>query len=190
MSKLHKTEAFGGAGLPRVLVADPPWKFSDSLPGRGRGAAKHYPCLSIPDLCRFPLPTLAADATLILWRVASMVEEAYQVCRLWGFTPKTELVWVKRTVTGKRHFGMGHYLRAEHETAIVAVRGRPKPRHHLTRSTFVAPVGRHSAKPDVFYELVAETWAGPYVELFARRLRGPEWTCLGNQVDGEEVGAE
>ncbi len=26
----------------RVLTADPPWPFKDKLPGKGRGAAKHY----------------------------------------------------------------------------------------------------------------------------------------------------
>jgi hypothetical protein len=45
----------------QVLVADCPWRFSDSLPGRGRGASKHYPCMSISDLCRFPLPPMADD---------------------------------------------------------------------------------------------------------------------------------
>ena len=174
--------------LPRVLVADPPWRFKDSLPGPKRGASSHYGCLTTADLCNFPLPPLTADATLVLWRVAAMVEDAYKVVRAWGFVPKSELVWVKTTKTGKRHFGMGHYVRAEHECAIIATRGSPKPFRRSTRSVFTAPVGRHSPKPDAFYELVAETWTGPYAELFARRRRGPEWSCFGNELP--DVGAE
>lgn len=166
----------------RVLVADPPWTFRDSCPGPKRGASKHYGCLSLAELCAFQLPPLTDNATLIMWRVSAMVEEAYTLCRAWDFTPKSEIVWVKTTKTGKRHFGMGHYVRAEHESAIVAVRGRALPFRRSTRSVFTAPVGRHSAKPDAFYELVAETWQGPYAEMFARRHRGPGWTCFGNEL--------
>jgi N6-adenosine-specific RNA methylase IME4 len=50
-----------------VLEADPPWKFGDNLPGKGRGAAKHYPCMTIDELRGFPLPPLADDAVLLLW---------------------------------------------------------------------------------------------------------------------------
>lgn len=163
------------------LVADPPWRFGDKLPGPGRGAEKHYPTLSIADLCAFALPPLAADAYLFLWRVSSQVAEAYRVVEAWGFTPKTELVWVKRTETGRRWFGMGRTLRAEHETCIVAVRGRPTVLNRSTRSTFEAAAGRHSAKPEAFFDLVEALVPGPYVELFARRQR-PGWTCLGNEI--------
>src|SRR4051812_12654489 len=107
----------------RVLVADPPWPFKDRLPGPKRGAAKHYRALAIGAICDFQLPDLAADATLFLWRVAAMPDEALCVCRAWGFTPKAELVWLKRTATGKRWFGMGRQVRMEHETVLIATRG-------------------------------------------------------------------
>jgi N6-adenosine-specific RNA methylase IME4 len=82
----------------RVLLADPPWPFRDRLPGKTRGAAKQYPCLSVSDLARFPLPPLADDCWLALWYVTSMVEEARFVCRAWGFQPTGgEIVWVKTT---------------------------------------------------------------------------------------------
>lgn len=167
----------------RILVADPPWLFRDGLPGPKRGASKHYPCLSISDLMRFPLPPLADDCYLFLWRVASMPTEALDVCRAWGFVPKTELVWCKQSSSGKRHFGMGRHLRAEHETCIVAVRGRPKPRSRSIRTVFTAPLPdrRHSAKPNEFYDLVEKFAEGPYAELFARRKRSG-WNCYGNEV--------
>ncbi len=163
------------------VVADPPWRFSDSLPGRGRGAAKHYTTLSIAELCAFDLPPIADDAYLFMWRVSSQVAEAYEVVDAWNFVPKTEMVWVKRTKHGKRHCGMGRTLRAEHETAIVAVRGKPRPLNLSTRSTFEAAVGRHSAKPDEFFAIVEALCAGPRVEMFARKLR-PGWLSLGNEV--------
>lgn len=162
-----------------VLVADPPWPFRDSLPGRGRGAAKHYPLLSVEDICSFPLPPLAPSCVLFLWRVSSQVKEAYEVIDAWGFEPKTELAWIKKTSKGKLAMGMGRTLRAAHETCIVATRGKPQPLVHNILSVFEAQRGRHSEKPDAFYCIVEQLFAGPYTELFARRPRAG-WTCLGN----------
>lgn len=164
-----------------VLEADPPWRFGDSLPGKGRGAAKHYRCLELSELLRFPLPPLADDAALFLWRVAAMQDEALQVVRAWGFKPKTEIVWQKMTRTGKKHFGMGRIVRASHEVCLVATRGRPVVMDRSVRSTFSAPVGRHSEKPAEFYDIVERLYDGPYVRLFARSQR-PGWVSMGNEV--------
>ena len=43
-----------------VLVADPPWKFSDGT--RRGGAEKHYPCLRAWEIQRFPLPPISDNA--------------------------------------------------------------------------------------------------------------------------------
>ncbi len=166
----------------RCIVADPAWSFSDKLPGPGRGASKHYGCMPHQAIARLVLPAIADDAHLFLWRVAAMQQEALDVVRGWGFTVKTEIVWLKRTPLGKRHFGMGHHVRAEHETCLVATRGRGAGvLNRSTRSTFEAPVGRHSAKPDAFYALVEALVPGPRLELFARCER-PGWTTIGNEL--------
>ena len=99
----------------RVLVADPPWKLSDKLPGDGRGAEKHYATLTTSEIMRFPLPDLAEPCLLALWRVAAMQQEALDVLKAWGFELKTEIVWKKLTKTGKTAIGMGHYTRGSHE---------------------------------------------------------------------------
>ena len=56
----------------RVVCADPPWAFSDPLPGKKRGAEKHYATMTVDEICAYPLPPVADDAVLFLWRVASM----------------------------------------------------------------------------------------------------------------------
>lgn len=168
----------------RVLLVDPPWKFGDSLPGLTRGAAKQYPCMPTHEIERLVLPPLAADCVLLLWKVAAMPSDALRVCQAWGFTPKTEIVWVKTTKasedTGATRlaFGMGHQVRACHETCVIATRGRVKPLHRSQRSVFMAPRLAHSQKPDAFYEIVEPLYAGPRVELFARRARDG-WTQFG-----------
>ena len=177
--------------LYRVVCADPPWQHNDQLPGPARGASSHYSTMSAAEIRSFRVPMCDDDALLFLWRVASMVEEAYSVVRAWHFEPKSEIVWEKVTKTGKAHFGMGHIVRASHETCIVATRGRYSSliKSRSIRSRFSAAVptnesGRaiHSAKPEFFYtNIVQELVPGPYVELFARRQR-LGWTCLGKQA--------
>lgn len=88
----------------RVLVADPPWQFGDRL-GK-RGAAANYPTMPVAEICNFPLPPLAKDAYLFLWRVAAMQDEALAVARAWGFTVKTDIAWMK-TRTCARCEGRG-----------------------------------------------------------------------------------
>ena len=166
----------------KVITADPAWSFSDKLPGKSRGAENNYQCMTLQDIKDFPLLPHDKDCYLFLWRVSAMVEEAYEVCRAWGFAPKSEIVWQKLTKNGKHWFGMGRHVRASHETCIVATKGRPKPKVRNIRSTFSASVGRHSEKPEEFYDIVEKMCEGSYLELFARRHR-PGWVCLGNELE-------
>ena len=186
----------------RVLCADPPWRHGDQLPGKGRGATKHYTTMTTDEICRFALPPLQDNAMLLLWRVASMPQEALDVVKAWDFVPKAEIVWCKTPKNGKAfcevcgaelndcacdaetklHFGMGHYTRGSHETAILATRGKFKVADRATRSVFFAPVGVHSEKPEAFYALVEKlAGQGPFVELFARRPR-LGWHCYGEEL--------
>jgi N6-adenosine-specific RNA methylase IME4 len=127
------------------------------------------------------LPPIHDDAVLFLWRVSSMQREALDLIDAWGFQLKTEIVWVKRTPAGKRWFGMGRTVRAEHETCLIAHRGKPAILSKSVRSTFEAPVLAHSQKPDCFYGIVESLVAGPYVEMFARRP-WPGWRQHGLEL--------
>ena len=173
----------------RMVVADPPWLFGDSLPGGTRGASKQYNCMTQADLLAFPLPPIADDAILLLWRVASMQQEALDVAKAWGFTVKSEIVWEKLTKLGKPWFGMGRYTRASHETCLVCTRGRFVVADRSIRSRFAdqVPVGAddkyiHSAKPVEIFQ-IAEKLAGrgPYLEVFARTRRHG-WEAIGDEL--------
>lgn len=168
----------------RLILADPPWRFGDKLPGKKRGASKHYECLKPDAIARFPLPPIADDAVLFLWRVSAMVEEAYFVCRAWGFTPKSELVWVKtkRGALVQPRIGMGRTVRNSHEVAIIATRGRPERLSMSESSVVFAPRSEHSRKPDAAYEKIERLYAGPRVELFGRQER-PGWTVYGHGLE-------
>jgi N6-adenosine-specific RNA methylase IME4 len=170
---------------PLVIVADPPWQFSDKLPGDSRGAEKNYACLTKHDI-----RDIVHDASLghgncvlFLWRVAAMQPDALDVAAASGFDVKSELVWEKLTKHGKPHFGMGRYVRASHEVCLIAVRGRAFPECRSVRSRFAATVREHSRKPDAFYAIVERMYpSSRKVELFARQRRDG-WECHGNQLD-------
>jgi N6-adenosine-specific RNA methylase IME4 len=179
----------------KLVVADPPWRPGDKLPGKSRGAAKNYATMSYGEICDYVVPGIGhvsevadLDSILLLWRLSCMQEEALGVCRAWGFRPHSELVWVK-TMSGsvvglKIAFGMGHVVRGSHESCLIGVRGRASRvvANRSTRSVIVAPRGRrHSAKPDAFYDVAERLVSAPRLELFARtRRRG--WDQAGDEL--------
>jgi N6-adenosine-specific RNA methylase IME4 len=164
--------------------------------------------MSVQDICEYlpaqiakgHIPPLLADGcTLYLWRVSAMQQEALDVMKAWGFTLKTEVCWAKLSrgsdatawdaekpdEDDKMHFGLGHRLRAAHETCLIGIRGKPEVLSHSIRSVFFAPYERHSAKPEVFYTQIVEKLSpGPYCELFGRRRRA-NWLVVGDELPPE-----
>ncbi|HSC88534.1 MAG TPA: MT-A70 family methyltransferase [Polyangiaceae bacterium] len=171
-----------------VVVADPAWMHGDQLPGPGRGASKHYAGGVMPtnEIMRFPLPPIARDAWLFMWRLHTHHDDALAVARAWGFDrpPVSEFVWVKQTLDGTRpRIGMGRTLRMAHEVCLVFRRGRPERHDAGVGSVILAPRLEHSRKPEEFFAAV-DRLVGPNVrklELFARRAR-PGWECIGDEV--------
>lgn len=170
-----------------TFVADPPWRYGNTST---RGAAEnHYPTMSIEELCDLDVVrNHAADqAHLYLWTTAGHLPEAFSVMAAWGFEYKTYLVWVKPQM------GMGNYFRVSTELVLFGTRGDMRTQRRDVKNYFEAKRARHSAKPDMFHDLVASCSPGPYMELFSRcsaadMLTGCTcskcrlgWTVWGNQ---------
>lgn len=160
----------------RTICADPPWRLNQVAASKAN-AEKVYATMDLDAIKSLPIAALAEnDAYLWLWGINSMMEEAHQVVRAWGFSPRTIITWCK---SGQP--GVGAYLRNNTEHCIVAVRGKPQTPDTKPLSTwFVWPRGPHSQKPDAFYDLVEQVSPGPYVEVFARRHRF-FWDVWGNE---------
>ena len=193
-----------------VIAADPPWPFSMwSEKGGAKGAIQHYETMSIEDIQALPVIDHASDnCALLLWSTWPNLEDCIATGKAWGFEYKTlGFIWIKRTSTGKHWFtGLGYYTRSNTEPCLLFTRGKvprlSKSVHQIIdtfneplslfdedflEQTLVARVGRHSAKPPLFYEKVEKLFAGPYMELFSRTPR-TGWTVVGNEVnDGRDV---
>jgi N6-adenosine-specific RNA methylase IME4 len=158
----------------RCIAVDPPWALQAPGLGWGSDARRHYALMTVEEIKALPVQELA-DPTgchLWLWAICSMVEEAHQVARAWGFRPVTMLTWCK---TGQP--GVGHYVRVNTEHVILATMGEPMtPAEKPMASWFTAPrthSGRfaHSRKPGAAFDLFEQVSPGPRVELFQRQGR-------------------
>lgn len=160
-----------------AIYADPPWRFRTwSETNQGRSAKAHYDLMETQDVLRMPVADMAAkDSCLFLWCINSMLPEALDVMRAWGFRYKTvAFCWAKRTKHGKAHIGTGYWTRANAELCLLGTRGKPRRLSAAVRMLVESPVRQHSQKPDEIRERIQQLVPGPYLELFSRRS-APGW---------------
>lgn len=178
----------------RTIVADPPWQYNKAPTelrsgGRGAAAEHHYGTLTNAEIAALPVACLAAgEAHLYLWVTNPRLYRARKpdgvgpidIAEAWGFKYKTLLTWVKTGAPGP-----GWYFRGYTEHVLFATRGGLQiPAALRQPNVFTAPRGRHSTKPDAFYDRVVDVSPAPRLELFARDRR-VGWSAWGNEVDSD-----
>lgn len=165
--------------LPRdhfgCIYADPPWPYQNQ--GTRAAASRHYPTMSLDDICSLPVGERAAgESHLWLWTTNGFLRDSFTVMDAWGFDYKSVMVWVKPQM------GIGNYLRLSHEFLMLATRGGLTGRSTSQRSVIEHDRMGHSQKPEVFRRAAEAVSPGPYLELFGRR-QSEGWTVWGNQVE-------
>ena len=180
----------------RTIIVDPPWDHSDGTGVGFSGGRKvtlpPYKMMTLQGIKKLPVKKLAeADcwhvngnrggSNIFLWTTTRYLYDAHDVMRGWGFKPTTILVWCKPA----RGFGMGGTFKSNVEFVVVGRRGSP-PRATGSSDTrwFTWQRGKHSAKPEDFYDLVESVSCGPYLELFARRKR-EGWDAFGDEIESD-----
>jgi len=142
--------------------------------------------MTVEEIGALPVAQHARDKShLYLWCPNALLEDGLSILKAWGFTYKTNLVWLKiRKDGGPDGRGVGFYFRNVTELLLFGVRGKLRTLAPGRRQVnMIARRKReHSRKPDEQYALIEQCSPGPYVELFAReRVAG--WTCWGDEVD-------
>ena len=135
-----------------------------------------YPTMTVEEICELPVASVAgANSHLYLWTTQAWLRESYRVLDAWGYKQGAILVWSKppKGVCGT------YVCSAEY-----CIFGRRGTLGHLRRhlgTVMEWPRGRHSAKPEAFFDMVEQVSPPPYLELFARRQR-LGWDTWGNEA--------
>ena len=170
-------------GKYRVVYADPPWSYNDKCDAgsvQSGGAEKHYPSMTISELCAIPVIDIIEDnAVLFLWTTSPLLEETFPLIKAWGFKYKASFVWDK-----VKH-NMGHYNSVRHEFLLVCTRGSCTPDvKKLFDSVQSIERTEHSRKPDEFRDIIDTLYtSGKKIELFRRGDAPAGWNVWGNQAD-------
>jgi N6-adenosine-specific RNA methylase IME4 len=166
-------------GRYRCIVIDPPWPVTkilrDVRPNQDAGL--DYPTMSLDAIAELPIADLTdpAGAHVYLWTTHRFLPAAFGLFERWGVDYECVMTWVKNV-------GMTPYSWMYDTEHVLFGRVGSLPLQRLgLRLSFAAPVTRHSEKPDIFYERVAEASPGPRLDMFARRPRD------GFEVWGNEV---
>lgn len=186
-----------------TILADPPWPYHSPkavVGNGGRGSAnvehiiqvdveRHYHTMSIQQMEELPIKDMCEDnAHLYLWTTNSFMVEAHDIARSWGFMPKTILTWVKtkNSEIVEPSMKTGYWYRSATEHIVFCVKGKLRLSGKATPTAFLLPRLPHSVKPDFFYDLIESQSPGPYLELFARRVRDG-WSSWGDEIESNVI---
>jgi len=184
--EISKNAAPLPSGKYRVIYADPPWSYNDSLAISKKGlnesygpADAHYPQMSITELCAMQITDIAADdSVLFLWTTSPLLEDAFRIIKAWGFAYKTSFVW------DKIKHNMGHYNSVRHEFLLICTRGSctPDAKKLFDSVQTIERSKMHSEKPGEFRKIIETLYThGEKLELFGRK-KHQGWTMHGNEV--------
>lgn len=151
------------------IVLDPPWPIAkiEREERPAQGPTLDYPTMSLEDIAHLPLPDLAdpSGCHIYLWVTHRFLPTGLSLLETWGFHYQCLMTWVKPT-------GMTPFSWMYNTEHILFGRQGDLPLSRMgLKLSFEAPMERHSAKPEVFYQRVREASPGPRLEMFARLER-------------------
>ena len=163
----------------RVIYADPPWNYGNTMPIGSTNAKDYYPTMPLQKICDLPIKDMVADdAVLFLWVTSPLLEESFQVIKAWGFKYKSSFIWDK-----VKH-NMGFYNSVRHEFLLICTKGSCVPENKkLFDSVQVIERTEHSKKPEGFRDIIDTIYPnGKRIELFARTKAKDNWEVWGNEL--------
>lgn len=164
-------------GLYDVIVIDPPWPMQkidrDERPNQ---VAFDYPVMTEQEMVDLHIP-MADDCHVWLWTTHKFMPMAFRLLGAWGLKYVCCFVWHKPG--GFQPIGLPQY---NCEFALYARKGFPAFIDTKAFPTcFDAQRGKHSEKPNAFYDMVRRVTAGRRLDMFNRR-RIEEFTGWGKEA--------
>lgn len=160
-----------------VIVIDPPWPMEKILREvHPEQVTMDYPTMQESELEDIKIPS-SKDCHLWLWTTHKFMPMAFRLAAGWGLKYVCTFVWHKPG--GFQPFNLPQY---NCEFALYCRRGSPE--FTTTKDfpvCFNAPRGKHSEKPEKFYDMVSRVTSGKRLDMFARRkIKG--FSSWGNEV--------
>ena len=162
----NNTQLPDGTQKYGIIYADPPWRYDFSNTSN-REIENHYPTMELQEIKDLGVPDICHDdCVLYLWATSAKAPEAFEVMTSWGFTYKSQFVWVKNKI------GMGYWARNQHELLLIGTKGKfppPEPENRIS-SVIHADRTEHSKKPIEVVEMLDKLYPDKdKVELFSRQ---------------------
>ena len=149
------------------VVIDPPWPMKKIQ----RKVAPNqvdmdYPLMTISEIRALDIPAiLLDDAWVFLWTIQKYLSQSFAILGGWNLTHRYTMIWHKPG-------GFQPYNSPQFNAEFVAVgsKGNPQLTSQKDFNTcFMAARGKHSVKPQTFYDTLMRVTAPPRIDLFNRR---------------------
>lgn len=148
-----------------VIVIDPPWPMvkidRDITPEQ---TSFDYPTMSLEEIANIKIP-VAADCHVWLWTTHKFLPASFQILEQWGIKYICTFVWNKHG--GFQPFNLPQF---NCEFALYGHTGNPQFSNLKDfKLCFEAPRGKHSEKPQEFYDMIISHTDGKRLDMFNRR---------------------
>lgn len=154
------------SGTYDVVVLDPPWPMQkverDVRPNQA--ATLDYPTMTIDDLRELKIP-MADDCHCWVWTTQKFLPDCLSLIESWGLKYTLAFVWHKPG--GPQPYNLPQY---NAEFAVYCRKGTPQfIDTKAFNACFQAPRGKHSEKPEEFYDMIRRVTTGRRCDMFNRR---------------------
>lgn len=165
LESIESKEAKALAGVYDVIVIDPPWDIKkierDVAPEQ---VDLDYPTMSLDEIKALDIPCVD-DCHVFLWTTQKFLRASFDILEAWGLTYVCLFTWLKNG--GFQPFNMPQF---NTEFVLYAHKGNPKFIDlKQFNCDFQADRGRHSEKPEVFYDVIRRVTGGRRLDMFNRR---------------------